>query len=143
MKTFTVHLRRGGLDPDRDIAVIKEGFCWPAVAFSVIWAVWHRLWLVALGFLAAELLLSAALAFLGADRKTEIVLSLGLAVVIGLVANDLRRWSIERNGFIQSDVVAGSDAAAAERRFYERNPRLAAELAQMFSPVAASHGAAR
>lgn len=143
MKTFTVHLRRGGLDPDRDIAVIKEGFCWPAVAFSVIWAVLHRLWLVALSFLAAEVALSALLGWLGADVKTELALSLGLAVVIGLIANDLRRWTLERHGFVERDVVAASDADAAERRFYERNPRLAAELAHALSSLAAAPGAAR
>lgn len=129
MKTFTVHLRRGGLVPDRDVAVIKEGFCWPAFVVSVLWAVWHRLWLVALGFLAAELGLSAFLVTLGADWKTELVASLGLAILIGAVANDLRRWTLGRHGFIHSDVVTGVDGDAAERRFYERNPRLAAELA--------------
>lgn len=143
MKTFTVHLRRGGLDPDRDIAVIKEGLCWPALAVSVVWAVWHRLWLVALGFLAAEVGLSAVLGWLGADHKTELALSLGLAVVIGLVANDLRRWTLERHGFVERDVVAASDVDAAERRFYERHPHLAAELAHAVSPLAAAPGAAR
>lgn len=133
MKTFTVHLRRDGLDPNRDIAVIKEGFCWPAFVMSVVWAVWHRLWRVALGFFAAEVLLSAVLAYLGADWKTELVLSVGLAILIGLVANDFRRWTLERHGFVQSDIVAGIDGDAAVRQFYHRHPRLAAELAPVFA----------
>ena len=30
-----------------DIVAVKEGFCWPAFLFSLVWATFHRLWLFA------------------------------------------------------------------------------------------------
>jgi hypothetical protein len=129
MRVYTVHLRRQGLDPDRDIVLVKEGFSWPALLFSVLWALWYRLWWVALGFFALQVALSGAVALLGLDPLSEAAISLGLAVIIGFVANDLRRWTLRRQGFIEAAVVVADSRDAAERRFYDHNPQLAAELA--------------
>ena len=129
MRVYTVHLRRQGLDPDRDIVLVKEGFCWPALLFSVLWALWCRLWWVALGLLVAEAAVSGAVALLGLDPLSEAAISLGFAVIVGFVANDLKRWTLRRHGFGEAAVVIAGDRDAAERRFYDRNPRLAAELA--------------
>jgi hypothetical protein len=128
MKVFSIHIRRGGLDPARDVVLVKEGFCWPAFFFSVLWALWHRLWLVALGFFAAAAALNGLVALFRPDPVSQAVLSLGLATIMGLVANDLRRWTLERRGFVETAVVAGPDADAAEHRFYDRNPEIAAEI---------------
>ena len=123
------HLRRQGLDPDRDIMLVKEGFCWPALLFSVLWALWCRLWWVALGFLVIEMVLSGAMALLGLDPVSEVAISVGFAVIVGFVANDLRRWTLRRQGFVEVAVVTADDRDSAERRYYDQNPRLAAELA--------------
>ena len=128
MKVFTVHTRRGGLDPDRDIVLVKEGFSWPAFFFSFAWALWCRFWLVALGIFLIEVAVNAALAALGADPASQAAISLGLAAAIGLVGNDLKRWSLWRRGYIESDIITGEGGDAAERRFFERHPEIAAEL---------------
>ncbi len=129
MRVYTVHLRRQGLDPDRDTMLVKEGFSWPALLFSVLWALWCRLWWVALGLLALQVALGGAVALLGLDPLSEAAISLGFAVIVGLVANDLKRWTLRRQGFVEVAVVIASDRDAAERRFYDHNPQLAAELA--------------
>jgi hypothetical protein len=129
MKVFTVYTRRHGLDPDRDIVFVKEGFCWPAFFFSVLWALWCRLWLVALGFFAAEAVANAVMAWVHADLRSQLAVSVGLAVIVGLVANDLHRWTLERRGFILHDIITGGDGDAAERRFFDRHPELTAEHA--------------
>ena len=129
MRVYTVHLRRQGLDPDRDIMLVKEGFSWPALLFSVLWALWCRLWWVALGLLALQVALGGAVALLGLDPLSEAAISLGFAVIVGLVANDLKRWTLRRQGFVEVAVVIAGDRDAAERRFYDHNPQLAAELA--------------
>ena len=54
MNVYTVHLRRHGLDPDRDLLVVKEGFSWPAFFLSFLWALWHRLWVPAAGVFLAR-----------------------------------------------------------------------------------------
>lgn len=130
MRVFTIHTRRGGLDPDRDIVVVKEGFCWPAFFFSVVWAVWCRLWLVALGLLVAESVVGAIMAWLSANAVTQAIVSVGLALIIGIIGNDLRRWTLGRRDFIESDIVVAADGDTAEHRFFERHPQLTAEYAR-------------
>jgi hypothetical protein len=130
MKVFTVHTRRGGLDPDRGVVLVKEGFSWPAFFFSLIWALWCRMWLVALGIFLIELAANGMLAVLGADPPTQAALSLGLAAVLGVVGNDLKRWTLARRGYFESDVVAAPDGDAAESRFFDGRPDIVAELAR-------------
>lgn len=130
MRVFTIHTRRSGLNPDRDIVVVKEGFCWPAFFFSVVWALWCRLWLVAVGLFVAEAVTGGIMAWLGANAVSRAIVSIGLALIIGVIGNDLRRWTLERRGFIESDIVAAADRDAAERRFFDRHPQLTAEYAR-------------
>jgi hypothetical protein len=125
MRIYTVHLRHQGLDPDRDVVVVKEGFSWPAFLFSVAWACWHRLWLVALVLLVGEAAVNAAAMALGLDPISLTATSLGFALVVGHVGNDLRRWTLGRKGFLVASVVGGSNADAAMRRFLDHNPRIA------------------
>ncbi len=44
---YTVHVRGRGRADD-DVVLVKDGFSWPAFFFSLIWALWHRLWFFAL-----------------------------------------------------------------------------------------------
>ncbi|MBI4365233.1 MAG: DUF2628 domain-containing protein, partial [Deltaproteobacteria bacterium] len=78
MRLYSVHLRRHGLDPDRDLVLVKEGFSWPAFLLSFLWALWQRLWLAAAVIAAAHVVLSITVILLGADPVSEIALSLGL-----------------------------------------------------------------
>lgn len=128
MRVYTVHMRRPTLDPDRDIRLVKDGFSWPAFFFSIVWALWCGLWLVAVLVLAVDVALGAVLAALGGDPLTNTVFSIGCAVILGLVANDLKRWTLFRRGFLEVGVVTGSNVAAAERRFWDQRPNLAADL---------------
>ncbi|MFO1120304.1 MAG: DUF2628 domain-containing protein, partial [Rhodospirillales bacterium] len=113
---------------ERDIRLVKEGFCWPAFFFSIIWALWCRLWLAAAGILAAELVLRGVLELLGADALTQGVISFAFAMLLGVLGNDIKRWTLFRSGYLQVAVVTGSNRDAAERRFWDDRPSLAADL---------------
>jgi uncharacterized protein DUF2628 len=128
MRVYTVHMRRPALDPERDVHLVKEGFSWPAFFFSFIWALWCRLWLVAAGLLAVELAVSAVISLMEGNFWTRTALSLGFAVLVGMVGNDLKRWTLFRRGYLEAAVVTGSGIDAAERRFWEQRPHLAADL---------------
>ena len=128
MRVFTVHIRRPPLDPEQDIRLVKEGFSWPAFFFTLLWALWCRLWLVAAGILAAEMLLNTLLGLLGADVLTSAAVSLAFSVLLGVFGNDLKRWTLFRSGYLEVAVVTGDDPDAAERRFWDERPGLAADL---------------
>ena len=128
MRVYTVHIHPRRRDMDRDIVLVKEGFCWPALFFSVLWAIWNGLRLVAVRFLLLEAALSLLFDIFPISPWSQAGLSLLLAVAIGLTANDLRRWTLSRRGYQGAGAVVERDLVAAERRFFENNPGLTAEL---------------
>ncbi len=129
MRVYTVHLRRHGLNPDRDLVLVKEGFCWPACFFSLFWALWLGLWAVALILLAAEVALTVGLPLIGADTTVQAIISIALAAVVGMLANDLRRWTLRRRSFVPQGVVLGNDRWSAERRFLDERPDVVRAMA--------------
>jgi hypothetical protein len=130
MRLYTVHVRRHGPDADSDLVLIKEGFCWPAFFLLPLWALWHRLWLAALVLLVADLAVSGAALLLRLDVFSHGAVSVGFAAIVGFVANDLRRRRLERRHFALAAVVSGAGREAAEWRFLDGEPELAAELSR-------------
>ncbi len=128
MRLYTVHFHHRIIGADRDLVLIKEGFSWPAFFFSFLWALWHRLWLAALILFAASLGLGSAMVFVGLDQASQTAASLGLSVIVGFVANDIRRWELERRGFAPCGIVSGKGREAAERSFLEADPEISARL---------------
>ncbi|MDA0307044.1 MAG: DUF2628 domain-containing protein [Proteobacteria bacterium] len=129
MRLYAVHLRRHGLDADRDVRLVKDGFSWPALFLTFLWALWHRLWWEAAAMLGASILLNMAAGYWGLDALSQLVVSLGLAILVGTLGNDLRAWKLQRSGFALSGVVTGKDSDHALRRFLDSEPALAADLA--------------
>ena len=128
MRVYTVHLRHRGLNPDNDIVLVSEGFCWGACVLSLIWALWHRMWLVVLGLVIVSVVLNIMVYMLGMDETTGYFLNAGIAILIGLVANDIRRWSLARLGFVDSGVALGDNQDDALARFLDDAPALAKEI---------------
>ncbi|MSO84345.1 MAG: DUF2628 domain-containing protein [Rhodospirillales bacterium] len=134
MRFYTAYVRHGGLDPDRDVALVKEGFSWPAFFLGVPWALFRRLWFAAL-VLALATAGIATLAYLaGLDPTTQTALTLGLSAAFGWLGNDLRRRKLERAGFVFRGAVAGDSFDAALKRFLDGAPDLARELARTVRP---------
>ena len=130
MRLYTVHVCRHGPDAKSDLVLIKEGFCWPAFFLVPLWALWHRLWLVALVLLVADVALSGTALLLRLDGLSQGMVSVGFAAIVGFVANDLRRRALERRRFTFAAVVSAGGLEDAERRFLDGEPELAAELSR-------------
>ncbi|WP_372426880.1 DUF2628 domain-containing protein [Salinarimonas chemoclinalis] len=132
MRTYTVHLPRGAAPGDAaafDRAIlVRDGFNWAAFFFSVLWMLWHRLWLAALATLLAVVAFSVALEALEVGEGAAALASLLLALLIGLEASSLRRWTYARRGMPMVDVVAAptydeADALACARLVATREER--------------------
>lgn len=102
-------------DADR-IVFIKDGFSWPALILPILWILWHRLWLVLLGYLAAAVAVEAAA--LTAGGPWAAISGVMFAILFGLEANNLRRWTLERRGWTFAAAMAGADRDEAEARFF-------------------------
>ncbi|ODN70253.1 DUF2628 domain-containing protein [Methylobrevis pamukkalensis] len=104
-------------DPDRiDVRFVKDGIAWPALVLPFVWLVWHRMWWVLAGFIAASLAVEAIGQLWRPEAAT--VLGLLLAVAFAVHANDLRCWSLERAGWRLAGVVEGKDRDTMELRFF-------------------------
>ena len=113
MLLYTLHERPVAGGEDRDVVLVKEGFCWPAFALPPLWGLYRRLWLGVLVYLALALVLAGAVELAAVDRISETALALGLAILVGAEANDWRRRSLARRGYRPRGVVAGADLEMA------------------------------
>ena len=134
MVVYTVHEpagRKGRSDAAaRRIVFVKEGFCWPALFVAPVWLVYHRIWLILLGFLAISAALSGLGQWLDPDSSLSSVIDFTVLLLFAMEANDLRRWQLRRRGYRMRAVVAGRDREECERKFF------AAWLAETPAPTA-------
>jgi Protein of unknown function (DUF2628) len=107
--------RRG---PDR-FAFVRDGFHFWAFLFAPLWMLWHRLWLVFVGFVVATLALQLGLHALGVGSGGRLLAYALLALLVGLEAGTLRRRTLVRRGWREAGIVSGDTPEAAERRFFD------------------------
>jgi len=128
MRIYTIHLRRHGLDPEKDVVVLKDGFSWPAFLFGAPWALWHRMWWAALALIVGAAVTSGLGTLVFSDPLSPTVLASALALLAGLLGHDLRVWTLERQGFVLSAVVSADGSDHALQRYLDDNAELAYEI---------------
>lgn len=119
IKIFTVHERPADGDRPKDVVLVREGFSFWALLFQFVWALYHRLWLVAALFLGFGILGEALSRALGLPPGGQFVISVAIAVLIGTEANNLRRWTLARRGYEEVAVVAGHSLDEAEVHYFK------------------------
>ncbi len=125
MSVYTIHHDPMSADAESEFFVVKEGFCWSALVFTALWALWHRMWLAFVLLVAVGAALELALTMSGADDIAAFSVGLGYALLVGYGANDWRRWTLARRGMDLMGIVAAPDSEAALHRYVDRNPGLA------------------
>lgn len=122
MPTFTVHepppRGRSAIDEADRVAFIDDGFSWGAALFNVFWMLRHRMWLVAVLYVAGSVVLFAALAMTNLAEQVGGPASLGLAVLLGMEGAALRRWTLARKGWREVALIVAPTRDEAERRFF-------------------------
>jgi Protein of unknown function (DUF2628) len=141
MAIYTVHQpplkrdeeRRG---PDRFLFV-RDGFYFWAFVFGPIWMLYRRLWLVLIGYVVVAAVMHVCLFLLGAPPGAMVAAQFLLAILIGLEAGTLRRWTLHRRGWRNLGVVAAHRAEEAERRFFDtwEGDEPAAPMSKPFLPA--------
>lgn len=124
---YTVHVKPGkNASQAEQIRFVAEGFNWMAFLFSTLWALYHRLWLMAGFIIAANILLALGVERAGLDMLSLSVLQLGLQVWVGFHGNDFLRARLKRDGYITYAIVSGENKMRAEQRFFDRHAELLA-----------------
>ena len=122
MTTFTVHeppprKNETTASPVR-FAFVRDGFYFWAFLLGPVWMLYHRLWLVLLMYLAGTAAVQVALWALGVSGLVKFTVSLLIALLVGVEAGSLRRWSLRR--WTNRGIVVAYNREAAEHRFFDR-----------------------
>ncbi|MGO8951868.1 MAG: DUF2628 domain-containing protein [Rhodomicrobium sp.] len=102
-----------------EVVFIKEGFTWWGFLYAPLWLLFNALWFE---FVAALLLaggVAAGLTGLGMKDQAGGIAYLLLMLLIGFEGNELRRWRLERKGYVYLATVAGNSLEECERRFFD------------------------
>jgi hypothetical protein len=122
MAVYTVHepppRRRQERRGPEHFALVRDGFHFWAFLVPPLWMLWRRLWLALLGFVALTAAVQYALHAFGAPDRVRFWTQFLLAVLVGLEAGTLRRWTLRRRGWREAGIVSGDRLETAERRFF-------------------------
>ena len=122
MKIYTVH--HPADDPatiaeeSERVEFVREGFSWLALLLPLVWFLAHRMWLVSLIYVVGMVALNLLLLITAPDDFVLWTMVIAIHVMIGYLANDLRRWTLARRGFRTLAVVMADTALKAEHRFF-------------------------
>ncbi|WP_158258515.1 DUF2628 domain-containing protein [Rhodopila globiformis] len=114
MRLYGAHFK-GDAEP----VLVTEGFSWGALILGPLWLAAHRAWVAAALSFAAYVFIAAL-----APEPAATVLTLGLALILGLIGNDLRSWALEHRGYVLVHILAGRNAEEAWMRLLEHRPDL-------------------
>ena len=119
MTTYTIYAKANDAAA-ADAIFLPDAFSWGAFAFTWVWALWNRMWIVAVVVLAVVAAASAL------PLPQEIVLTLAVNILMGLHGNDLLGWSLSRRGYSEIGLSHGSSLEEAELRFYSSETKTSA-----------------
>ena len=121
MSVYTVHEApwAAGARPNTErIVFVRDGFSFWAFFFAPLWMLWHRMWLVLAFYFAVAAVFEAPLVVFGTSQLAVSLVGLFIALLVGLEASSLRRFTLRRRGWTDVGVVSGDDVEDAERRFF-------------------------
>lgn len=112
---------RPGAPPDEAV-FLRDGFALGPFVFTLLWALYRKLWFAALLIAAAFaglMLLGAALRW---SPEAVAAAEFVLALLIGFEGHAWQRATLERRGWVEAAVVAAPNLAAAEQRYFATMP---------------------
>ena len=126
MPTFTVHeppprkkapKTESVTAPERFVFV-RDGFHFWAFVLAPVWLLVRRLWLAFFIYVAVTIAVAVALKFAGLPSWVQTTAALVIALLVGLEASTIRRWTLTRRRWKNLGFVVAEDREIAERRFF-------------------------
>lgn len=105
--------------PQGPVALVREGFSWGALLAPLPWFLWQRMWLVAVLWTAAAVIVGLLL-----PEHVLPWVAAAAQILVACHARDLKRWTLARRGLVPQGVVAARNLDAAIARLAELRPDL-------------------
>ncbi len=139
MPTYTVHeplpRKTESLTAPERFVFVRDGFYFWAFVLAPLWLLARRLWLAFFAYVFVTIAVAVGMRFAGVPSIVQTAVELAIALLVGLEAASIWRWTLTRRGWKNLGFVVGEDAEMAERRFYaawaERTPERAADKPAM------------
>src|SRR6516225_3220468 len=123
MPVYTVHAPTAHAADFRatdKFVFVRDGFHFWAMVLGPLWLIAKRLWLALLGWVVITVALEVAVVQFAGGRLAATGVGIPIALLMGLEASTLQRWTYSRRKWRQLDVVVADDEESAERRFFDR-----------------------
>jgi hypothetical protein len=98
---------------------LRDRFSWGAFLLGPLWMIWRRLWLVLIVYLVAIVAIAYAMQRFAIPTSAQYIVCLLVALLVGMEAPGLRRWTLQRKGWHERGIVVADDLEMAERRFFD------------------------
>ena len=122
MPTFTVHepppRKTESVTAPERFVFVRDGFYFWAFVLAPLWLLVRRLWLAFVIYVVVTIAIAVGLRFAGAPSSVQTAVALLIALMVGLEAATIWRWTLARRRWKTLGFVVGEDAEIAERRFY-------------------------
>jgi len=114
MNIYSVYVNR--TENNKNPILIPQGFSFIAGVFNALWAMYHKMWLVALFAIIISSLANPA-------QPSYIVygLNVGVLFIFGFFASDMREYYAQKKGFELDDIILAASEEEAEVRYYMRS----------------------
>ncbi|MFN4140638.1 DUF2628 domain-containing protein [Aestuariivirga sp.] len=109
--------------PDGKLERVKflpEGFSIGAFIFTVLWALWQRMWVVAALLFAGSAALTVPVSLGLLQPALGTLLQFTMALIFGFEARRLQALSLEKAGFRHSGLIEASRLEAAELAYFAK-----------------------
>lgn len=106
--------------PDNSVdrtVFVKEGFSAAALIFTVLWALWHRMWIVSAILIAAFGVLYGLAPSIGVNEINIGLLDMLVSLLFGFEARNLWGRSLRRAGYTEAGLVTASSQEEAELKY--------------------------
>lgn len=124
LKLYSVHLKPDEKTNEDTLIFVREGFSFLAFLFTILWALYYRLWWLASIIIIVNIGLIYGVNMVGLDSYALSIMQLGFQLWVGYHANDFLREGLRQRGFITAAIVSGENQSMAERRFLDRHSHL-------------------
>ena len=120
MAVYSVHVPAARLsEPEADAVFVRSGFSAVAVVFGVLWFAWHKMWLALALYVGLLFAFGMAAIAMGLHPTGLLFAQSLIALGLGFLAEDIRRWHLERGGMREIAITSGQNFDAAEIRYYQ------------------------
>lgn len=125
-KIYTAHIKPGEGAEIEKVLFVKEGVSLFALLLGVIWALYYRIWWLALIIIVVNVIITNLVKNIIITSEAGVILHMIVNVILALYGNDLYRLELKRRGYLFKQVVSGCNMLEAKCRlldFYDRRQR--------------------